>query len=80
MCQVEPVDELLARRAAGLRTGAGRGSAVDAIVIAFAEGNGGVVLTRVRALGFFPRYAMFPPVGAWRLSARWAVRSRIRRR
>lgn len=39
-------DELVARRAARLRTGAGRGSAFDAIVIAFAEGTGGVVLTQ----------------------------------
>jgi predicted nucleic acid-binding protein len=46
MCEVEAVDELVARRAARLRTGAGRGSAVDAIVVAFAEGIGGVVLTQ----------------------------------
>jgi len=46
MCDVEAVDEPVARRAARLRTGAGRGSAVDAIVIAFAEGIGGVVLTQ----------------------------------
>ena len=45
MCDVEAVDEPVARRAAQLRTGAGRGSAVDAIVVAFAEGSGGVVLT-----------------------------------
>jgi len=45
MCDVEAVDEPVARRAAQLRTGAGRGSAVDAIVVAFAEG-GGVVLTQ----------------------------------
>ena len=46
MCDVEAVDEPVARRAAQLRTGAGRGSAVDAIVVAFAEGSGGVVLTQ----------------------------------
>jgi hypothetical protein len=46
MCEVEALDELVARRAARLRTGAGRGSAVDAIVIAFAEGIGGLVLTQ----------------------------------
>jgi len=42
------VDELVARRAARLRTGAGRGSAVDVIVVAFAEGIGGVVPTQAR--------------------------------
>ena len=46
MCDVEAVDEPVARRAAQLRTGAGRGSAVDAIVVAFAEGSGGVVFTQ----------------------------------
>ena len=46
MCDVEAVDEPVARRAARLRTGARRGSAVDAIVVAFAEGTGGVVLTQ----------------------------------
>ena len=46
MCDVEAVDEIVARRAARLRTGAGRGSAVDAIVVAFAEGTRGVVLTQ----------------------------------
>jgi predicted nucleic acid-binding protein len=46
MCDVEAVDELIAGRAARLRTGARRGSAVDAIVVAVAEGAGGVVLTQ----------------------------------
>jgi len=46
MCDVEAVDEPVARRAARLRTGAGRGSAVDAVVVAFAEETGGVVLTQ----------------------------------
>jgi len=46
MCDVETVDGPIARRAARLRTGARRGSAVDAIVVAVAEGTGGVVLTQ----------------------------------
>jgi predicted nucleic acid-binding protein len=46
MCEVQATDEATARRAARLRTGARRGSAVDAIVIAVAEGTGGVVLTQ----------------------------------
>lgn len=41
---VERVPEGLARRAAALRASAGRGSAVDAIVVAMAE-PGGTVLT-----------------------------------
>ena len=45
MCDVEAVDEPVARRAAHLRTGAGS-SAVHAIVVACAEGMGGVVLTQ----------------------------------
>jgi hypothetical protein len=44
MYEVEAVD--VARRAARLRTGAGRGSAVDAIVVVFVEGTGGAVLTQ----------------------------------
>ena len=44
-CDVRPdVAESLARRAAALRTQAGRGSAVDALVVAVAE-PGGTVLT-----------------------------------
>lgn len=44
-CDLDPeVPESLARRAAELRTLAGRGSAVDALVVACAE-PGGVVLT-----------------------------------
>lgn len=41
---VEEISEPLARRAAGLRRRARRGSAVDALVVAFAE-PGGTVLT-----------------------------------
>lgn len=44
-CDVQPsVPERIARRAARLRTLAGRGSAVDALVVAIAE-PGGTVLT-----------------------------------
>lgn len=44
-CRIEPApSEVLARRAALLRTVAGRGSAVDAVVIAAAE-PGGTALT-----------------------------------
>ncbi len=44
-CRIESViSEKLARRAARLRTSAGRGSAVDALIVALAE-PGGVVLT-----------------------------------
>jgi len=41
---VDRIPEPLARRAAKLRTLAGRGSAVDALIVAFAE-SGGSVLT-----------------------------------
>lgn len=41
---VEELPERLARRAAAMRTRAGRGSAVDAVVVAIAE-YGGTVLT-----------------------------------
>jgi hypothetical protein len=45
LCElIDRVPESLARRAAALRTAAGRGSAVDALVVAFAE-PGGTVLT-----------------------------------
>jgi hypothetical protein len=40
---VEELSEPIARRAAYLRRRAGRGSAVDAIVVAFAEPNGTVL-------------------------------------
>jgi len=67
MCDVEAVDEPVARRAAQLRTGAGRGSAVDAIVVAFAEGTGGAVLTQdpkdLRALAMLAD----PPVAVERV-------------
>lgn len=45
-CDVRSVDELTARRAARLRAGARRGSAVDAIVVAMADTPGAVVLTQ----------------------------------
>jgi predicted nucleic acid-binding protein len=45
-CEIEPVDELTARRAAWLRGRARRGSAVDAVVVATAEAEGGGVLTQ----------------------------------
>lgn len=41
---IEDIPEPLARRSAALRTQAGRGSAIDALVVAFAE-PGGSVLT-----------------------------------
>ena len=67
MCDVEAVDEPVARRAAQLRTGAGRGSAVDAIVVAFAEGTRGAVLTQdpkdLRALAMLAD----PPVAVERV-------------
>lgn len=45
-CELVPLTELLARRAAGLRHRARRGSVVDASVVATAEvRGGGVVLT-----------------------------------
>ena len=40
---VEPLPEWLARRAASLRAQAGRGSAVDAVVVATAEPDGAVL-------------------------------------
>lgn len=46
MCQVVAVHEETARRGAQLRTAARRGSAVDAIVVAFAETTRGPVLTQ----------------------------------
>ena len=46
MCDVDAVDEFVARRAARLRARARRGSAVDAIVVAVAEAVQGVVLTQ----------------------------------
>lgn len=45
-CEIVPLTELIARRAAALRFGARVGSAVDATVVATAESRGGgVVLT-----------------------------------
>jgi len=45
-CEVVPLSELLARRAATLRHEARRGSVVDASVVATAEVNGGGVVPR----------------------------------
>ena len=46
MCEVQSVDEFIARSAARLRTRARRGSVVDAVVVAVAQGTGAVVLTQ----------------------------------
>jgi hypothetical protein len=47
---VADLPELLARRAAALRAHAGRGSAVDAIVVAMAEPGGAVLSADLRDL------------------------------
>jgi hypothetical protein len=65
-CDVtETVPVLLARRAAWLRTRAGRGSAVDALVTAVAE-PGGTILTGdpadLRALAAYASGVMIEPV------------------
>ena len=62
---VEPLPEWLARRAASLRAQAGRGSAVDAVVVATAEPDGDVLagdLDDLRALA-----ANAVDVGVYRL-------------
>lgn len=46
MCDVRPVDEPMARRAARLRFLARRGSGIDAIVVAAAEWGSRVVVTQ----------------------------------
>ncbi len=54
---IEEVSEPLARRAATLRRRAGRGSAVDALVIAYAEPGGTVLTSDVRDLEALAEYA-----------------------
>jgi predicted nucleic acid-binding protein len=54
---IEEVSEPLARRAATLRRRAGRGSAVDALVIAYAEHGGTVLTSDVRDLEALAEYA-----------------------
>ncbi len=58
MCEiVQTVPEPLARRAAALRTHARRGSAVDALVVAFAEPGGTVLTSDVGDLEALARHA-----------------------
>lgn len=54
---VEEISEALARRAAFLRARARRGSAVDALVVAFAEPAGVVLTTDPGDLEALARYA-----------------------
>lgn len=54
---VTNVDERAARRAAWLRTRAGRGSAVDAIVVAYAESGGSVLTGDVGDIGALALHA-----------------------
>ncbi|HMA95776.1 MAG TPA: hypothetical protein VKP30_23970 [Polyangiaceae bacterium] len=54
---VEDVGEPLARRAAMLRRRAGRGSAVDALVVAFAEPGGTVLTSDLEDLEALAEYA-----------------------
>lgn len=54
---LEEVPESLARRAAQLRRKAGRGSAVDALVVAMAEPDGTVLTGDVDDLAALARYA-----------------------
>ncbi len=54
---VDEVGEPLARRAAMLRRRAGRGSAVDALVVAFAEPGGTVLTTDLPDLEALAEYA-----------------------
>ena len=57
-CEVEEaVPVWLARRAAYLRRRAGRGSAVDALVVAFAEPGGAVLTSDTGDLGALAEYA-----------------------
>jgi len=57
-CQViERVPVRLARRAAGIRTQAGRGSAVDALVVAVAEPRGVVLTGDLRDLTALAAYS-----------------------
>jgi hypothetical protein len=54
---VEEISEPLARRAAMLRRRAGRGSAVDALVVAFAEPGGTVLTSDLEDLQALAEYA-----------------------
>ena len=54
---VEEIPESLARRAAELRRRARRGSAVDALVVAFAEGGGTALTSDPRDLSALAGYA-----------------------
>lgn len=54
---VEEIGEPLARRAAMLRRRAGRGSAVDALVVAFAEPGGTVLTSDLEDLEALAAYA-----------------------
>jgi hypothetical protein len=54
---VEEIGETLARRAAQLRRLARRGSAVDALVVAFAEPGGTVLTSDAGDLGALAQYA-----------------------
>jgi hypothetical protein len=55
---VEEISEQLARRAALLRRRAGRGSAVDALVVAFAEPGGTVLTSGLDDLAALAEYAL----------------------
>lgn len=54
---VETVSELLARRAASIRRRAGRGSAVDALIVALAEPDGTVLTSDPRDLDALAAHA-----------------------
>ncbi len=54
---IEDIPERLARRAATLRTLAGRGSAIDALVVACAEPRGSVLTSDPDDLGALATYA-----------------------
>jgi hypothetical protein len=54
---VEELGEPLAQRAAMLRRRAGRGSAVDALVVAFAEPGGTVLTSDLEGLEALAEYA-----------------------
>lgn len=54
---LEHIDATLVRRAGHLRTRAGRGSAVDALVVAAAEPGGTVLTSDFRDLGALAAYA-----------------------
>ncbi len=54
---VEEISESVARRAAALRRRAGRGSAIDALVVAFAEPGGTVLTSDLQDLEALAEYA-----------------------